>query len=359
MTCRRAAVTVWLSARVAERVKPFITGLAGPALSPAEKNFIQAEAPAGFILFARNIENPQQVAALTSSLRKLTGRDKLPILIDQEGGRVQRMGPPHWPRWPAMGHFGKACVTDPAAAREALRLTLGLMAIDLVEAGITMDCLPLLDVPQADSDAIIGDRAFADDPDIVASLGAVAVESLLAGGICPVIKHIPGHGRASVDSHKALPRVDVDSETLAKTDFAPFRALRAAPFAMTAHIIYSAIDAEKPATLSPTVIKKAIRHEIGFQGLLMSDDLSMQALEGPMGGRASAAIEAGCDLVLHCNGDMGEMQVVAGALSHSASLEKRLSTAMDRAQKPQLTRAALAAKLAPLKNRFKDIPWQI
>ncbi len=295
-------------------MKPLIFGCAGLVLSDRERDFFAREQPAGFILFARNVGSPQQLKTLTTDLRLCVDRSDIVILIDQEGGRVQRMGPPPWRKYPPMAVFGRAAETNIALAMEGLRLNCLLLADDLRRVGINVDCLPLLDVPFEGADNVIGDRAFAGDPDMVSRLGRVVADSLKEAGVLPVIKHLPGHGRAQVDSHKLLPRVATPLEELAATDFAPFRALAHCPLGMTAHIIYAAIDPELPATLSPTVIRDIIRTDIDFGGLLMTDDLSMQALSGTMADRAKNALAAGCDLILHCNGDMGEMQQVAGAV---------------------------------------------
>ncbi|RMB05013.1 beta-N-acetylhexosaminidase [Eilatimonas milleporae] len=308
---------------------PVLFGLAGPELLFEERRLFQDCVPAGFILFKRNVENPAQLRRLTDSLRHMTGREHLPILIDQEGGRVQRMGPPRWRAYPAMGVFGHMARQDPAkaaGAASALRLHTRLIADDLRRVGITVNCLPLIDVPQPDADGVIGDRAFDDDPSRVAALGRIVADALTAGGVLPVIKHIPGHGRAMVDSHEALPRVEAALETLEKIDFPPFRALRDAPFAMTAHVVYTALDAAVPATLSRVVIRDWIRGHMGYRGLLMSDDIGMNALSGTMADRARGCIAAGCDLVLHCDGDLDAMRSIADALPQAEPiLNTRLS----------------------------------
>lgn len=295
-------------------MKPVIFGCAGPVLGDSERAFFEAQQPAGFILFARNIQSPQQVKTLTTDLHLCVGRADILILIDQEGGRVQRMGPPHWRKYPPMATFGQAAQVNGELAADALRLNCLLLADDLRRVGINVDCLPLLDVPGDGADNVIGDRALGLTPQVVAELGRVVTDSLQEAGIVPVVKHMPGHGRATVDSHKSLPRVDAPFEELDAADFAPFKALADCPLGMTAHIVYEAIDAAEPATQSPIVINKVIRGAIGFEGLLMTDDLSMQALSGSVAERAAAALAAGCDLVLHCNGQMGEMQQIANAL---------------------------------------------
>lgn len=286
-----------------------IFGSKGPVLSERERAFFKEADPWGFIVFARNIENPDQLAALTQSYREAVGRDA-PILIDQEGGRVQRLRPPHWRSYPTGAAYGALYSADPEKGLEAARLGARLIAGELARAGVTVDCLPVLDVPVPGAHDVIGDRAYGLTPEPVIALGRAACEGLLQNGVLPIIKHIPGHGRAGVDSHEALPVVDAPLEVLQVTDFAPFRALADMPLAMTAHVIYSAIDAEAPATTSSKVIAEVIRGNIGFDGLLMSDDLSMKALGGDFGARTRASFAAGCDMVLHCNGDPGEMEAI-------------------------------------------------
>lgn len=296
------------------RCRAFIAGCSGLALCDEERSFVRDANPFGFILFRRNIADPDQVRALTASLRDCVGRDDAPVLIDQEGGRVQRLGPPHWPRYPAGRRYAQAA-SSAAQARHLARLGARLIAEDLRALGITVDCLPVLDVPVPGSDAIIGDRAYADAPDSVAELGRAAAEGLMQGGVLPVMKHVPGHGRAGLDSHEALPRVEASLADLRERDFPPFRALADLPMAMTAHIVFTAIDPERPATTSPAVIGDIVRGEIGFDGLLMSDDLSMKALSGSLRARAEAALRAGCDVALHCNGRLDEARAVAEGTS--------------------------------------------
>lgn len=326
-------------------MKPVIFGCAGPALSDTERAFFEAEQPAGFILFARNIQTPQQVKTLTTDLRLCVDRSNLLIAIDQEGGRVQRMGPPHWRKYPAMALFGKAAQANFDLAARALELNCLLLADDLRRAGINVDCLPLLDVPREGADNVIGDRALATTPELVGQLGQVVTESLMQAGILPVVKHIPGHGRATVDSHKFLPRVGTSFEELASTDFEPFKMLSKSPLGMTAHIVYDAFDKQQPATLSSAVINDVIRGFIGFQGLLMTDDLSMQALSGMMGERAKASLDAGCDMVLHCNGDMNEMKRVAEVLPPAEkALEQAITKMIDSVvQKAPIDRSVVEA----------------
>lgn len=273
----------------------------GPRLSKDERAFFRDADPWGFILFARHCETPEAAAAHCAELKDCVGRDA-PILIDQEGGRVARMKPPAFPAHPAPAIFGALWKLDPKMAREAARLNAFLLARMVSAAGVAIDCVPMLDVPQADSDkVVIGDRALALHAATIAALGREVLEGVLEGGALPVIKHLPGHGRSLVDSHHALPRVGASKADLRAYDFAPFKALADAPIGMTAHIIYEAYDAERPATLSPVIIKGVIRGEIGFDGLLLSDDLKMQALGGPLGSRAGAALDAGCDIALCCN----------------------------------------------------------
>lgn len=306
-------------------VSAAIYGCAGQRLTDEERRFFADADPWGFILFARNIETPAQVLELTSELRDLTGRD-VPILIDQEGGRVARLKPPHWRAYPAGRCYGDLFANSPDEGREAAGLASRLIAADLQALGINVDCLPVLDVPVPGAHDVIGDRAYGETPGSVIALGRAAAEGLLRGGVLPVLKHIPGHGRAGVDSHLSLPEVKTDVRTLDLTDFAPFRALADMPLAMTAHVVYAAIDAENPATTSRKVIADIIRGVIGFDGLLMSDDLSMQALSGTLGARARGSVKAGCDLVLHCNGNMAEMQAVAAETPLLAGDALRRST---------------------------------
>jgi len=288
-----------------------IYGCAGHSLSVEEAAFFREAQPWGFILFARNISNPSQVHGLVESLRETIGDPKAPVLIDQEGGRVARLKPPTWRARPPAARFGSLHQSAPEAAREAVYLNARLIAHDLLQLGINVDCLPVLDVPVEGADVVIGDRAFAHDPASIIDLGREAIDGLMEGGVLPVMKHIPGHGRATADSHMALPHVTETREQLSAADFVPFRSLAHCPMAMTAHVVYEAIDPARPATTSPRVIKEIIRGEIGFDGLLLSDDLSMKALSGTFATRTKAALFAGCDIALHCNGQMDEMREVA------------------------------------------------
>lgn len=290
-----------------------IFGCAGTVLTAEEQALFRAANPLGFILFRRNCESPDQVRALVDSLRETVGRDDTPVMIDQEGGRVQRLKPPHWPVLPAPGRLGTLAVADRAAGERAVALAARILAALLTDLGLTVNAAPMLDLRFPGTDAVIGDRSFGSDPDLVAALGAVACRTYLDHGIIPVIKHMPGHGRATVDSHKALPRVTADEAALTTTDFAPFRALRTMPWGMTAHIVYEALDPDHPATQSAVIVDRVIRRTIGFDGLLVSDDLSMNALAGTLGSRAGLALAAGCDVALHCNGVMAEMDQVAEA----------------------------------------------
>lgn len=291
--------------------RSFITGVSGPELSAAERDFIRAECPWGFILFKRNIETPAQVTRLINELREEIGQPDAPVLIDQEGGRVQRLGPPNWPIYPAGAVFGQLYDIDPAAGLAAARLSARLIAADLDEVGVSVDCLPLADVPVSGANAVIGERAYGTEPAKVAAIARAVTEGLEEGGVLPVLKHIPGHGRATADTHFSLPVVDTSREELEQSDFAPFRALADLPMAMTAHVVFSALDPAQPATTSATIIDEVIRGLIGFQGLLMSDDVSMNALAGSISDRTRALLAAGCDMVLHCNGKLEEMLEVA------------------------------------------------
>jgi len=293
---------------------PVIFGLSGPVMTAAERALFRDTDPAGFILFARNIEDPEQLRALTDSLRDLTGRAAIPILIDQEGGRVTRLGPPHWRSWPAAQTLaGSANCSEPerlASAVERVRCNFEALALELAGMGVTVTCAPVLDVPQPDAHDIIGDRAFGASPELVSILGSACLEGLQLGGVAGVIKHLPGHGRALSDSHESLPRVSATAAEL-EQDFAPFRALSNASMAMTAHVVYDALDKAHCASLSPTVIETHIRQHIGFDGLLISDDLDMKALAGDIPSRAVAVLEAGCDIALNCWGKLADMQGIA------------------------------------------------
>jgi beta-N-acetylhexosaminidase len=316
--------------------RAFITGVSGLTPTHDEREFIRAERPWGFILFRRNIEKPSQVSALVSELRDLVGDADAPVLIDQEGGRVQRLGPPHWPVYPPGAVFGALYDIDSRLGLTAARLSSRLIAADLADLGINVDCLPLADVPVQGADAVIGNRAYGTDPNKVATIARAVTEGLEQGGVLPVLKHIPGHGRATADTHFKLPTVDTPRDELDRTDFAAFRPLADLPMAMTAHVVFSALDPVHPATTSATIIEQVIRGAIGFQGLLMSDDVSMNALAGSIAERTRAIVAAGCDMVLHCNGNLAEMREVA---AETPGLTGR---ALQRAEQ------ALAARKPPL-----------
>ena len=315
-------------------MRAFITGVAGLSLTDRERAFLREAQPWGLILFRRNVASPKQLRGLINEMRGVLGR-QAPVLIDQEGGRVQRLGPPHWPAYPPGAAYGAAYDRDRAHGLAAAQLGARLIAADLFELGIDVDCLPLADVPVAGADPIVGDRAYGTEPGKVAAIAGAIAHGLQEGGVLPVLKHIPGHGRAGADSHKQLPVVGTDRATLEATDFAAFAALSDLPMAMTAHVVFTAIDPVAPATVSATIVSEVIRGFIGFDGLLMSDDISMQALSGTVGERARAAIAAGCDVVLHCNGDMSEMVAVA------AEVPELTGEAARRAE------AALALRKAP------------
>jgi beta-N-acetylhexosaminidase len=287
------------------------------------------------ILFKRNINSHEQVSELTSKFRDIVGW-AAPVLVDQEGGRVQRLGPPHWPAYPPGAVYAALYGQDAARGRAAARLGARLIASDLYAVGIDVDCLPLADVPVAGGDPVIGDRAYGTEPRQVAAVAAAVAEGLLAGGVLPVLKHLPGHGRATADSHRKLPVVDTDRATLEATDFAAFRPLARLPLGMTAHVVFSAIDAAQPATTSATMVREVIRDGIGFQGLLMSDDVSMGALSGSITARSRAAIAAGCDVVLHCNGKLDEMREVAAAVPRlSGQAAARAEAALAQRRMPE------------------------
>ena len=315
--------------------RAFITGISGPELGATEREFIRSARPWGFILFKRNVETPEQVTRLVDELRKEVGEPDAPVLIDQEGGRVQRFGPPHWPAYPAGAVFGALYEIDRALGLSAARLSARLIAADLIDVGVTVDCLPLADLPVPGSDAVIGDRAYGTEPGKVAAIARAVTEGLEEGGVLPVLKHIPGHGRATADTHFKLPEVDTPKAELERTDFAAFQPLADLPMAMTAHVVFSALDPAHPATTSATIIQQVIRGVIGFQGLLMSDDVSMNALAGTIAERTRAIVNAGCDMVLHCNGKLDEMHEVARETPELSS------KALERAKR------ALASRKAP------------
>lgn len=320
-----------------------IFGCAGPNLSEAERAFFERVQPLGFILFDRNVESPEQLRRLTADLRACVAHNA-PILTDQEGGRVQRLGPPHWRDVPAARVFGDLYTRNEAAGLRAIRINHRLIAAALRDAGIDCDCAPCLDVPVPGAHGIIGDRAFSEDPTVVAACGRAAWDGLAAGGVLPVGKHMPGHGRARADSHHDLPRVTTELRSLARTDFWPFRQLADIPLGMTAHIVFEALDADRPLSQSPNGIRY-LRETVGFQGLLMTDDLSMRALSGGFAERAEACLTAGCDVVLHGNGAMGEMIEVAAAAPLTPEILRRWEAAarLRNAPEPVDTAALLAA----------------
>ena len=313
-----------------------IYGCSGTALTDDERAFYRDAQPWGFILFGRNIADRDQVRRLVNDLRATVNDPKAPVLIDQEGGRVARLKSPNWKDRPAAARFGALHEIAAETASEAAYLHARLIAHDLFDLGINVDCMPVLDVPVEGANDVIGDRALSHDRTVVVDLGRALIEGLKDGGVLPVMKHVPGHGRAMADSHLALPRVATPREELSHTDFVPFRGLASCPMAMTAHVVYEAIDPKRPATTSPRVVSEVIRGEIGFEGLLMSDDLSMKALDGPLAARAKAAQFAGCDIVLHCNGGMDEMRDVAKEAKplEGASL-KRANAALAHLVAPQ------------------------
>ena len=314
----------------------FITGVSGTALTADERAFLRDADPWGFILFKRNVDTPEQVRALVDAMREAVGQGDAPVLIDQEGGRVQRLAPPHWPKYPPGAHYAALYDKDKETGLVAARLGARLIANDLAALGITVDCLPLADVPVSEADPIIGDRAYGTTPAKVAAIAQAVTDGLMDAGVLPVLKHIPGHGRATADSHLALPVVDIDQATLESSDFAAFKPLAQLPLGMTAHVVFSAIDPDAPATTSVKMVREVIRGFIGFDGLLMSDDVSMNALSGTLARRTRAALAAGCDVALHCNGQLDEMREVA-------SMSPKLT-----GEPARRANAALAARRKPM-----------
>ena len=331
-----------------------IFGCAGLRLTDEERRFFARVEPFGFILFARNVGEPGQVRSLTGELRDAVGRKDAPVLMDQEGGRVQRLRPPQWRAAPPAARFGELAAADLDAALEAVTLNARLIGAELADLYIDTVCAPVLDLRHSGANDAIGDRSFSADPNIVAALGQAACKGCRQSGVAPVIKHMPGHGRGMVDSHQALPVVEAPLAELDATDFRPFIALADEPLGMTGHLLIRAVDPENPATTSARVIREVIRGRIGFQGVLMTDDLSMGALAGSIGERARAALAAGCDLALHCNGRMEEMLAVASAVSPASSA----TTARWEAARERAAGAATAAKpLEPaiLARRLSDL----
>jgi len=330
-----------------------ILGCAGVRLSAEERGFFARFNPLGFILFARNVEAPDQLRALIAELRQSVGRADAPILIDQEGGRVQRLRPPYWRAAPPAARFGELALRDSDAACEAARLNARLIGAELADLGIDMVCAPVLDLRFPGAHEVIGDRAFSSDPEIVRLLGRAACEGFFAAGVVPIVKHSPGHGRGMVDSHLSLPVVEASRAELERSDFRPFKSLADMPWAMTAHVVYRAIDAKRPATTSPLIVDQVIRGHIGFDGVLIGDDLSMEALHGSIAERAEATLAAGCDLALHCNGKMDEMKMLSEVVGEITPLTmERLSRgAAQRGRPPtpgeaQLLQARLDALMA-------------
>ena len=305
-----------------------IYGFEGPALTADERSFFRDCDPAGFILFRRNIENQAQLSALTDSLRDLTGRDDVPILIDQEGGRVARMRPPEWPAFPAAERFADLYRLAPSSAIEAVRANARALGLMLRSVGVNVDALPLLDVRQEGATDIIGDRALGSEPMQVAALGRAVLDGLASAGVVGIVKHVPGHGRALVDSHHELPIVTASADEL-EIDLEPFERLSSAPMGMMAHVVYTAWDPDRPASQSPVVIRDIVRERIGFDGFLMSDDSNMNALTGTQAERAAACVAAGCDVALPCNGVLSDNIEIAEALGEiSIEGAERLARAM-------------------------------
>ena len=321
------------------KIKSFISGCESTVLSTAEISFFQKINPWGLILFKRNCETPEQIKKLTAAFRAAVGRKDAPVFIDQEGGRVQRLGPPsnYWRKYPNARSYGDLYAKDPLAALRTARHVGRLMAEDLIALGVTADCLPVLDVPQAGAHDVIGNRAYSMNIEQVMALARAHAAGIMDGGVMPVVKHVPGHGRAEVDSHYELPVVNASREDLERVDFPPFAAFADAPMAMTAHVVYTSLDKAAPATLSKKIIKKIIREKIGFRGLLMTDDLSMKALGGTFAEKCEQALAAGCDMLLHCNGKLDEMQEVAAAAGDlKGKALRRARAALKSARKPQI-----------------------
>lgn len=316
--------------------KSFISGCVGLRLNDEEVAFFRGERPVGLILFARNCEDKEQVRALVEDYREALHGEDVFVLIDQEGGRVARLKPPHWLEFPAARKLGALLELNETQGLETARLLSQLLASELHDLGINVDCLPVLDIPVPGADDIIGDRAYGESSEVVIGAGRAVAEGLMAGGVLPVIKHVPGHGRAACDSHKDLPVIDVQSDLLETCDFVPFKALADLPLAMTAHILLPLMDPDNPVSTSKKIIDQVIRNHIGFDGVLMCDDLSMEALSGSMRERAARALAAGCDLALHCNGEMAEMvEVAAASTVLEGDAERRVKVAFSRIIRPQ------------------------
>ncbi len=330
--------------------RAFICGLEGKSVTAFERDYLSDTKPWGVILFGRNIDNPDQVRALTRDVRAALGWHA-PILIDQEGGRVQRLKPPHWKHYPAASRFGAMEAAEVGAGVEAAQIATWLMADELLDVGINVNCAPVLDLRVRDGTNAIGDRAYHGDPKLVIKLTRAVHDAYLQAGVAPVVKHIPGHGRAREDSHYALPTITAERAILNETDFLPFCALNDAPLAMTAHLIFQAVDPDNPVTLSAKMIS-LIRHELGFDGALMSDDLGMGALSGPMEERAARSIEAGCDLALHCNGVASEMDAIRASVPRlEGKAAERCASALGRVGDQVIDRASLVGRFETLLAR--------
>ncbi len=334
--------------------RAFISGLSGTELSEEEAAFLREARPWGVILFARNMNEPDQVRRLCRAAREALEREDAPVLVDQEGGRVQRFGPPHLRAYPPGARYGEIYLHNSLAGVEAAYLGARLIALDLHALGITINCVPVLDIPVEGVTAAIGDRALGLTVDAVATLGGAQIDGLQSGGVLPVIKHMPGHGRALVDSHHELPQADATMAELEAQDFTPFRLLaKRSPFGITAHVVFLDVDDAAPATHSSLVIVNVIRERIGFDGVLMTDDISMEALSGTPRERAERAIAAGCDLVLHCNGKMEEMRGIAeGVPELSEAMLERTAAALALRREPE------AVDRAALERRFDDLLTQ-
>lgn len=306
----------------------FAAGCSSTELTEGERAFFKAARPCGLILFRRNCQDRRQVRSLIADVREAMDGDPLMVLVDQEGGRVRRLRPPEWRTYPSARAFASLYARDADTGLEAARLASRLLAEELRDTGITVNCTPVLDLPVPGAHDIIGDRAYGTDAETVITIGGAVAEGFKSGGVVPVMKHLPGHGRARADSHKELPVIDASLDELEATDFVPFAALRDLPAAMTAHVLLTAVDRDRPASVSPLIISKVIRDHIGFDGLLMSDDLNMSALEGSLGERAEQVIAAGCDMALHCSGSLSEMEEVARSVPE---LQGRSITRFNRA----------------------------
>lgn len=336
-------------------MRAFITGVAGLALTDAERGFLREAQPWGLIVFGRNVADPDQLRRLTAEFRDTVGRDA-PVLVDQEGGRVQRLAPPHWPKYPPAAAYSRLLARDRAQGLAAGALGGRLIAADLQAVGLDVDCAPVADIPVAEADPVIGDRAFGTEPKTVAALAGAFACGLIEGGVLPVVKHCPGHGRATADSHKKLPVVTADRATLEATDFAAFRGLADLPMAMTAHVVFTAIDPMAPASASAAIVHDVIRGSIGYQGLLMCDDISMGALNGSLGERTRTVLAAGCDVALYCNGDIAEMEAVAAAAPVlEGEPSRRAAAALAKRQRP--APIELAEKRAEFAALMKSV-WE-